>query len=475
MMDIGAAQHECDECGRLVSKFSRIENGRHYCSTCYTRCFKQGSCPGCGIQSRLLASDPAAQCRKCAAARPCIRCHRSGRALGLMLPQGPVCNACYVYFREPQRCSVCSQLVRKYLRSGSDRAVVCLQCAGNDNKTCGVCRHHRPCTARSDGTWICRKCENGPYTACQVCLAPVEPGRNGRCEACYWQGRCKQRGEQLAELFHLEPVRLAFSSYMGWALGHTDAKRLCLALARHVEFFATLDQHPDAFWDEAFVLRVFGTGRLRKYELPMRWLQEQYALALAPEVKQANAEAQTSRKLVQSLPAGSVAGSVLQAFFDELYARVAAGKIKPRTMRMALRPAVSLLLAASPEGAAMPDQVALNDMLRSAPGQRAAAFTFLGFLKARYSIELVVYQSASHRQTHAREKLGAQLAEIARSSRRDAKVRQLWDVTALRYFHHLKKAQAQEIAKTATRTASSDGDELQVESQTFWLPRPPWH
>ena len=470
---LGAAQHECDECGRLVSKFSRIENGRHYCSTCYARCFKRGPCPGCGIASRLLASDPTAQCRKCAATRPCIRCHRSGRALGLMLPQGPVCNACYVYFREPQRCSVCSQLVRKFSRSGPDQAVVCLQCVGNDNKTCGVCRRHRPCTARSDGTWICRKCESEPYTACQVCQAPVEPGRNGRCEACYWQGRCKHRGEQLTELFCLEPVRQAFSTYVCWALGRTDAKRLCLALIRHAEFFTTLDQHPDSVWDEAFVLRVFGTRKLRKYELPMRWLQDQHALALAPEAKLANAEIQTSRKLVQSLSAGSVAEAVLQAFFDELHTRVEAGKIKPRTMRMALRPAVSLLLAASPEGAVMPNQDALNDMLRSAPGQRAAASTFLGFLKARYSIELVAQPSASHRQAHAREKLGAQLAEIASSTRRHAKVRQLWDVTALRYFHHLKKVQAQEVVKTAKRATFPSGDELHVGGQVFWIPRPP--
>jgi len=475
VMNLGVAQHECDECGRLVSKFSRIENGRHYCSTCYARCFKQRLCPGCGIPSRLLARDPAAQCRKCAAARPCIRCRRSGRALGLMLPQGPVCNACYVYFREPQRCSICSQLVRKYSRSGPDQAVVCLKCAGNDKKTCRVCRCHRPCTARSDGTWICRKCESEPYTTCQVCQAPVEPGRNGRCEACYWRWRCKHRGGQLTEQFRLEPVRQAFSSYVGWALGHTDATRLCLALARHAEFFTTLDQHPNAVWDEAFVLRVFGTGRLRKYELPMRWLQDQHALVLAPEAKRANAEAQTSRKLVQSLPVGSVAGAVLQVFFDELHARVEAGKIKPLSMRMALRPAVSLLLATSHEGAAMPDQAALNDMLRSVPGQRAAVSTFLGFLKARYSIKLAAHQSASRRQARDRERLGAQLAEIASSPRRDAKARHLWDVTALRYFHHLKKIQAQELVQTANRITSAGGDELQVGSQVFWLPHPPWN
>lgn len=475
MMGIRAAQHECDECGLFVSNFSRIEKGRHYCSTCYARCFKQGPCPGCGISSRLLASDPGAQCRKCAAARPCIRCHRSGRALGLMLPQGPVCNACYVYFREPQCCSVCNQLVRRYSRSGPDLTVVCLKCAGSNNKTCGVCRYPRACTARSDGTWICHKCQSEPYTTCQVCQASVEPGRNGRCVACYWQQRCKHKGEQLTEMFHLEPVRQAFASYMGWALAHTDAERLCSALTRHVEFFTTLDQHPNAVWDEDFVLRVFGTGKLRKYELPMRWLQDRYALALAPEAKRANAEVQTSRKLVQSLPAGSVASAVLQAFFYELHVRVDVGKIKPRSMRMALRPAVSLLLAVSPEGAAMPNQAALNDMLRSAPGQRAAVSTFLGFLKVRYSVKLVAHKSEVHRQAHAREKLGAKLAEIARSSRRDAKARYLWDVTALRYFHHLRKIQAQELVKTANRITSLGGNELQAGSQVFWLPHPPWN
>lgn len=244
-------------------------------------------------------------------------------------------------------------------------------------------------------------------------------------------------------------------------------------MARHVEFFSTLDQYPNAIWAEAFVLRVFGTSRLRKFELPMRWLQEQHALVLTPEAKQEVAEIQTSRKLVQSLPTGSVAGAVLQAFFDELNARVEAGKIKPRTMRMALRPAVSLMLATSTEGAAMPDQAALNDMLRNAPGQRAAASTFLGFLKANYSVELVAHKSASHRQANARKKLGVQLAEIASSPRRDAAAKLQWDVTALRYFHRLSKYQAQEVVKTARRAELSDGDELHVGEAVFWIPHPP--
>jgi hypothetical protein len=213
---------------------------------------------------------------------------------------------------------------------------------------------------------------------------------------------------------------------------------------------------------------------MRKYELPMRWLQDQHALLVTPEAKRANAAIQTSRKLVQSLPTGSLAETVLQAFFDELYVRVDAGKIKPWSMRMALSPAVSLLLAASPEGAALPNQAVLNQMLRRSPGQRDASSTFLGFLKTRYAIELTTRKIASHRVADSRKKLGAQLCEIANSSQRDSQIRMQWDVTALRYFHRLSKRQAQEVIKAAKRALLPGGDELDMEGQVFWIPHPPW-
>ena len=141
---------------------------------------------------------------------------------------------------------------------------------------------------------------------------------------------------------------------------------------------------------------------------------------------------------------------------------------------MALRPAVSLLLAASQEGAELPNQAALNDILRRAPGQRAAASTFLGFLKVRYAIELKARPTTSHGVADARKKLGAQLSEIANSDQPDSKSRMQWDVAALRYFHHLSKRQALEVIKTARRAFFATGDELHVGVQVFWIPHPPY-
>jgi hypothetical protein len=142
-------------------------------------------------------------------------------------------------------------------------------------------------------------------------------------------------------------------------------------------------------------------------------------------------------------------------------------------MRMALRPAVSLLQAASAEGASLPDQKALDDMLHSAPGQRAAVSTFLGFLKTHYLIELVARKTTSRKRSASRERLGTQLAALANSDRRDTQTLDQWTLTALRYFHGLSKGQAHDVAKTAVRVELPGGDELRVGQEAFWLPQPP--
>lgn len=470
---LDSTQCECDECGRTVPGIKRVEQGHRYCATCYARCFRPQNCPGCGLLSRLLTKDPAALCRRCMGKRPCIRCKRSGRPVALQLPEGPVCNSCYVHFREPQRCSVCSQMAVRYGRKGEAHAVVCDRCAGSDHKTCGVCRKYRSCSQRDDGSWVCQKCASTSHTSCFLCKAPVAPGRNGHCEPCYWKRRCEVSRVQLAELFHHEPVRQAFSDYVLWAVAHTDAKRLCLAMKRHVDFFVILDRHPGAAWDGAFLLDVLGTSGLRRYELPMRWLQLTHQIEISQVAKLGNAEAHRSRQLLETLPPGSMARSMFQAFYDELHERVTAGKIKARTMRMALRPALSMLVAASPQGEVPPDQKALDSLLHKAPGQRAAASTFIGFLRSRYGIELVSRVQPARTHAATRSRLGTTLALLANTDKRDAKAMELWMLTALRYFHRLTKRQALEVRKNATAVGLDDGMELRVDDSVYWIPLPP--
>jgi hypothetical protein len=42
----------CDDCGRIIAKAVRIDQGREYCQTCYKREFRPHTCPTCQTVSR---------------------------------------------------------------------------------------------------------------------------------------------------------------------------------------------------------------------------------------------------------------------------------------------------------------------------------------------------------------------------------------------------------------------------------------
>ena len=110
------ANPACGSCGRHMEKAHRIHAGVRYCSTCYGRCFKRLLCRGCGDFKKLPVSNPEAVCQACFAKRPCVRCERAGRPVGLITASGPVCNACRPWFIEAKTCERCSELTHRLSR-----------------------------------------------------------------------------------------------------------------------------------------------------------------------------------------------------------------------------------------------------------------------------------------------------------------------------------------------------------------------
>lgn len=315
----------CDECGRIISKAHRVEGGRKYCTTCYARCFKRQLCSGCGMFSRLLVSANDPKCRKCVASVPCIRCARSGRALGMITEAGPVCNSCYPYFREPATCTQCNQVTQQpmHIESDEGRKLVCQRCATAHHRTCTLCKRHRLCMNRPDGTRICKKCDELGIAKCEVCASPMPAGRGRRCETCYWRGRGEAEGVQLCELLSNARVREAFQTYVAWAMAEIHLPRLVRALPRHVEFFEVLEQKAgEETWSPALLLRVFGTAALRKFELPVRWMQSSGGFEITKREKEAAAEIGRSQALVATAPPETLARRLLEEFYANLNDKV---------------------------------------------------------------------------------------------------------------------------------------------------------
>jgi len=466
----------CDECGRVIAKAHRVEGGRRYCVTCYARCFKRRLCSGCGMFSRLLQSANDPKCRNCVANAPCIRCQRAGRDLGMITEAGPVCNSCYPYFRESATCSLCNQVTQRPLHIEFDegREMVCQRCATAHHRTCTLCRRHRLCNDRPDGTRICKKCDELGIVTCKACSSPMAAGRGSRCEDCYWKARGEAVSAQLCELLSNARVRKAFQEYVSWAMAEIDLPRLVRALPRHVVFFELLQQKAgDDSWSSARMLHVFGAAGLRKFELPVRWLQSSGVLEITSQEKEAAAEMGRSQSLVATSPKESLARRLLDEFYLHLHTQVSEGKIKPKSMRMSLRPAVSLLECADAGWQRMPDEVAVTKLLEATPGQRAALSTFLGFLKAKHGIVLSLPKVGRHRHPGPNKALGIQLAVLAKEQPRPSDFESRWLHTALAYFHERSLAQAKTLLKNGSLVEIDAGYELIVEGSKYWLPKPP--
>jgi hypothetical protein len=279
-------------------------------------------------------------------------------------------------------------------------------------------------------------------------------------------------GRQLAERLSNSRIRQSFLDYTSWAISSIEPRRFALTINRHIEFFVELEKTPGEEWSSTFLLRTFGTHGLRKFELPVRWLREVLGVELTKDDKLTTAELQNSKNLLQKVPPNTEAKKVLDEFFAALESKRLKGKVQPRSVRLALRPAVSLLQCADPEWNALPDQKALDQLLSQTPGQRAAVSTFLSFLKRRFNIELTSKILPAKKVVARRKHLGEQLASMTRLTERDATYIQRWNVLALAFFHHLSLTDAKKVLRLGTVTTMDDGCEIVADSGNYWIPQP---
>ena len=458
-----------------MPKAHRVENGVSYCDTCYARCFKRSLCAGCGMFKRLLASNPSAKCQACVSSAPCIRCHRAGRPVSKLTDDGPVCNSCYPYFRELIVCESCGDTSKwgSRMEMAGGVKLVCHKCARAHFRTCSRCKFHRECSQKEDGAWVCGKCDALGDVPCPTCSKPMPAGRGTRCMSCYWVGRGRSKGAQLVELLAETRTRQAFQDYLEWAMDAIHHPRLVRTLDRHVEFFQRLEMHGEDPWTEALLLREFKTSGLRKYELPVRWLRDTAMVEISPEAKSENAERGRSVALVAQAPKGSLARGLLQAFFERMDAKVLAGTLKPKSMRLSLRPAVTLLAATEPPWQCLPDQSTLDKMLGATPGQRSAVSTFRKFLKDKHGTDLVPKPTARRDGSAKRRLLSAQLAALAKEPVRDAGFQQRWLVMAMCFFHLVSRARAKSLLNSGVLMQEGGGSELVTEEGKYWIPDPP--
>ncbi|WP_124173284.1 hypothetical protein [Pseudomonas aeruginosa] len=262
-----------------------------------------------------------------------------------------------------------------------------------------------------------------------------------------------------------------FARFGAWLQGRAGGQRAALRIHRYLPFFVEIEQRWGEIPAYPILVEHFGAEGLRRVRLPMKWLIESHHINVCTVDREADSENRRVSALVASVPVGTVGANALAAYREKLQSKIKAGKLTIRSMRLALRPAASLLLAADASGHTLPDQITVDRLLRETPGQRSALSGFINFLNQKYALNLLAIVDEKFAATRRRRRLEATLISLAMTVDGSDSFLREWIGIGLVYFHGLPNTVSRLISNDAI-TTDADGYRVSIEGQEYWLPTP---
>ena len=468
----------CDDCGAQNVRIARVYKGIRHCPACYKRMFKRRMCAGCGNFAKLHVRLPEAVCQACERLKPCVRCGRPAvgpdKKIGKLTPSGPACKPCAPYFREPEPCEACGEPSIRLSRKatlGHDLRV-CKKCARSDHETCQACRHHRPLTESPDGRKLCAACLEKGEIPCPKCRQPMPAGFGKKCWSCYWTETAVKRIDTNREAFHVPGMAKRFADFGAWLIQKVGEHKAALTIHKYLTFFLDIERKWQDIPDYETLLRHFSAAGLRRFLLPIRWMEETGLVTPDAAARETDSDRRRIEASLAKLPEGSQTRMILEDYHEYLMQRVEAGTTTLRSVRLALSPAAALLMFAETMDRVPPDQKALDGFLRQAPGQRAAVAGFVNYLREGHGADIALpRQGSGQAYRNRRKKLEAEMLALMQEDQNGGKMKPRWLGVALAYFHDLPIKTAEKVGDEDVTTDAS-GMTVRVGGNSYWIPNP---
>lgn len=465
----------CDECGKDVARIWRVHKEHKYCSTCYARVFKRRICHKCGNFARLPKNDPDAICQKCVVAKPCARCGKADYEVGKITLYGPVCGSCATYFHEPEPCEICgkpSKRLTRVSRLGHGHRV-CPSCARADHGACEACRHYRQLEKATDGRMLCKVCLKNGEISCSTCDQPIPAGRGKQCEACYWRGLLEKRVAMDCAAFTAPAMADRFRAFGEWLGNEVNHHKAALTLHRYLPFFLDVEKQWKTIPEYAVLLKHFGTLRLRRVLLPMKWMQEVGLVVPDAVLKQEDSDQKRIATTLDKVRKDTRERAILEGYCNGLMADLKDEKTTLRSIRLAMTPAAALLIKGREMELMPPNQQVLDGYLEATPGQRAAVSGFVCYLREKYGIEIALPTANSNKRLMDRKKkFESEILELMRNGGHGERFKKRWISVALAYFHGLPKKVGLVIQDSKVSIPLEGGFAVDWNNQVYWIPSP---
>lgn len=375
----------CDECGRLMAKAHRIDDGHAYCCSCYPHVFRPRPCSRCATSTRAHrhAPDEAVVCRACVrATRQCLRCEKPLPRAALAVGRGYVCGPCTRYFTRAKPCGGCGVLSVRLLRLPRFGLTEprCDRCRNQiTHRTCGVCRRYRPIHGMdAAGAYHCRTCVPGAEQVhpCPSCGSPVPGSGQGACRACLHTAQLSSEARLLPLTLEHAWAQTLYADFATWLHHHAGGRaRLAAQYRMQAPFFERLDAlYPTVESITATsLLTHFEVAALRRHLLVMRFLQFRLGLVLTPAAKHEAVERSRVHEALLAAKRTPWHGTLV-----DYVAWLRDAGTATRTMRLYVSSAAHLHAHAK-RGDDTIDSRDVLHYLRTTPGARANLFRYLTF------------------------------------------------------------------------------------------------
>lgn len=464
----------CSECQGNKYPITRNYFGQQFCIKCYPYKFKKQACDNCGNIKRIPTFTTKKLCIRCERTGNCVRCKEkivsgSGK-LGKITEYGLVCNKCFHYFTPEEKCELCGEK-SKFLskrKSISEDLRVCPKCSRLNHESCSRCSKFRPVETYESEKPICKRCHIDGNIPCTVCKKPMPAGLGKKCKDCYYKELYQYKIELHLGCIHSQQIKALYLDFADWFLEYKNSFNAAMLISDKSSFFIKISQLWSVFPDYKELVQKLGMREINKNRLIVSWLISHKGMMVDDKFKENQTEYSYIQQQFKKIPDNGI----WQKIMDDYYVHLVSKEIKPRSIRLALTPAIALLrqINENGQGNDLPTQRDLESYLNNSLGQRASITGFINFLNIKHNLDLTTKFDKSNADKIRRSKLETKIIELSKLKEFDEKQAHQWVYSCLQYFHNISVKDSYQYDKKSLKILNDEIIIIKVLSNEYKIP-----
>ncbi len=473
-------KRKCDYCDTVLTDSDHKYHGKHYCKECFHYLFHFRTCVKCNRIRKIFDEQEPPICKSCQVkGKPCIRCGKTEYENGKITEYGPVCKICAKYYTEYEKCSVCKNAEKPTsYRTMSDGSVrlLCLQCHYKMLPVCASCQYRRePFTYTLDKKPLCKSCSIEGSRKCKQCGKSFPAGFGRICTDCHRENTLVRKTNFIAKSLS-DYTANHFVAFSKWLKKRRGAIYTSEYLQKYQSYFLRIDElavQIGKMPNYKNLLASFRDAGNKANLLVHLYLQDAGVITIDERIKDKYANLNLIEKYLNTFSRSDIRHELLESYYEKLTKKYRSKKTSWRSVRLALTPAVKLLLYCNHFNRSIPDMDILGGYLWVYPGQRSALTGFTNFLSRNFGYDLdirAIPEARLERAHESREILRQRLIKLLRKPELIERDEQYFLRMMIGYLHNIHVPVYAYIDTNELKRGSNKRHYIRLCREDFYLP-----